>query len=160
MNQLRRLRAHLLSLQAELPIDPADLETFASDGTLEAAYGDGMAAYTLRAELHILCKNFSADTLRLMLWVMVWIRADMPPDAKHRLKFDIDILNDQSADVHLTIQSEEIIKAVDTQNGLEIFQCGVPLLGAEPLDAAKWTLFAQGGDHTCQSDPLAEWDNA
>jgi hypothetical protein len=150
MNKLASLRAHLLSIPGEITIEPDDLLTFADSGQIISSASGTNEHYEFKYKGNIIISNYSGQADKLAYWLLQWMKANQPDHLDDPIQFEADILNDDSVDLSLTIELNETVKIEQTADGILLHHVDEPSIEPIPLDAATWTLAANG-------DEVANW---
>lgn len=154
MKLLEDLRSHILSLPGEIKIDPDDLLTFADDGKIISTAEGSNAHFELNYKANIIVQNYSGGANKLFYWVLLWLAKNIPNHPPEALKWQADILNQHSTDLSLTLELNEIIKAKNTDQGVQLNYCGQPQVETEMLSAKEWSLYIVPESITT---PVAQW---
>ncbi|MGE0082004.1 MAG: phage tail protein [Thiohalomonadaceae bacterium] len=141
MKKLESLRAHLLALPGELPIDPDDLLIFADQGRVYSAATGTNRHFELRYKANIIIQNFSCQADRLMFWLLQWLAVNQPDHAPEPITFQADLLNHESTDLSISVDLTETVRVEQTAEGIRLHHCGEPSIEAEILPAKLWTLY-------------------
>ncbi|KAG0167059.1 hypothetical protein DFQ30_006426 [Apophysomyces sp. BC1015] len=114
MNKPASLRA---AIEAELPslaVSPDRLTVFIDQGSLAATGAKGLS-FEYRYVCHVLLLEFGGDSDTLFIAILEWVRANQPdlvlnPDARaHGITYEIDILDNKTADVSIKLQLTESV---------------------------------------------------
>lgn len=145
MQKLSSLRQHLLD--APLGIKPAELLTFAEDGSVEyhrpltagelAGNQDpgaaAFAAFTNPAGIeagpsfamsyaaHIIVTDFSGPPVALLWFVVKWIDQNLPgAKPSEAFRFHVDVIDHRKADVSIRLELREPVKVEIGEDGVQL----------------------------------------
>ena len=144
MNKLASLRAHLLGVPGDNNIEPDDLLTFADSGIIKSNANGTNQHFVFEYKANVIIKNYSGKVDQLAYWLLQWMKVNQPDHPEEAVIFEADILNDDSADLSLTIDINETVKAEETEEGLVLNHVDEPSIEPELLDVQEWTLLANG----------------
>lgn len=140
------LRAAIGSLFPELARDPDRLAMWIEQGNVRAT-GTAQRGFAWEYQLTIVAEDFTREPEGLFFVVVDWLRTQQPdliqPNAPG-FPFEVDVINDKTFDVKMTLPLREIVTAQPVNGGgwhLEVVPEQVPLFpDAEPLRALSGPL--------------------
>lgn len=123
MKQLKALSDHLRGLRL---IDDDRFDSWAEQGTLEpsgrkivAGFREVTLAYRLNYTAVLSWEGFTHDAYQLFAEVIQWLTAnDYDFDELGMPAFDVELVDNEAADVELTISFEEAVYTEETAEGL------------------------------------------
>ncbi|PHM73712.1 phage tail protein [Xenorhabdus kozodoii] len=121
MNKPRLLRERLTAKIPYLRDNPEYLHLFVEDGAVLATLAPSLS-YEYEYTLNLIVESFPGDQNVLMVVVVHWLREHQPdifanPDNRRSgFTFDVNILNDTTADISLDLKLTERVQ-VTTQDG-------------------------------------------
>ncbi|QQN73176.1 phage tail protein [Croceicoccus sp. YJ47] len=113
------LRAALTAAFPDLTRDPQALSIYIDKGRIAARAGPGgtnrATGFEWRYTLNVVLLDFAGDPNRLAATVLEWIRAAQPERLQNHtagdeaFSFEVDILDDDKADIAITIALDEAV---------------------------------------------------
>lgn len=138
MKKLTDLRAHLLANVPNLKRNPDKLLTFIEDGSIEFWEGPNLShLYSFPVQLII--TDYSGPVDDIILPVLSWLKIREPGhDPKNTLRFEAELLKNNSYDIAITVQVTErvIVKATDAGLDVEHILPEPPM----EMDATEWQI--------------------
>jgi hypothetical protein len=113
---LADLRDFLLASPA-LRIGADSLLTFAENGAMESYRADGNTDFRLSYDAHVIVTGFALDPCILFLVARDWLAEHAPNLSPDGVKFHVDIIDHQSADISLKFPLAETIQVAVTEDG-------------------------------------------
>jgi hypothetical protein len=137
------LRAAIGTLYPELARDPDKLAMWVEQGSVRST-GNVQRGFAWEYQLTIVAEDFTREPEGLFFVVVDWLRTQQPdliqPNAPG-FPFEVDVIDDKTFDVKMTLPLREIVTAAAVGGGgwqLEVVPEPVPLFpDAEPLRAAS-----------------------
>lgn len=114
MNKPGSLRVAIEAAIPWLVESPERLTVFIDQGSLAATGTKGLS-FEYRYVCHALLLDFTGDSDALFLAIIEWVRANQPdlvlnPDERaHGITYEIDILDNETADVSIKLQLTESV---------------------------------------------------
>lgn len=135
------LRAAITAMYPELARGPDQLAMWVERGSVRAT-GNAQRGFAWEYQLEVVAENFKREPEGLFFVVVDWLRTQQPdliqPNAPG-FPFEVDVLNDTTFDVQMSLPLREIVTAQPATGGgwqLEVIPEQVPLFpDAEPLRA-------------------------
>ncbi|MCY7297455.1 phage tail protein [Alteromonas sp. a30] len=137
MKKLASLREHLLS--ASLNIEAENLLTFAQEGQIISHQGSANQHFELQYHAVIIITAYGGDAAQIAHLVLTWLDQHQP-HAANAIKFDADIINNESVDLSLAVKLSEIIKVEHKPEGTYLTTCDEPQLDTTLAQATEWNL--------------------
>lgn len=133
------LRAAITAMYPELARGPDQLAMWVERGSVRAT-GNAQRGFAWEYQLEVVAENFKREPEGLFFVVVDWLRTQQPdliqPNAPG-FPFEVDVLNDTTFDVQMTLPLREIVTATSVADGgwqLAVVPEQVPLFpDAEPL---------------------------
>lgn len=133
------LRAAITAMFPELARGPDQLAMWVERGSVRAT-GNAQRGFAWEYQLEVVAENFKREPEGLFFVVVDWLRSHQPdlvqPNAPG-FPFEVDVLNDTTFDVQMTLPLREIVTATAVGEGgwqLAVVPEQVPLFpDAEPL---------------------------
>ncbi len=135
MKKLASLREHLLS--ASLNIDAESLLTFAQEGEVISHQGNANQHFELQYHAVIIITAYGGDAAQIAHLVLTWLNQNQP-HAPNTIKFDADIINNESVDLSIAVKLAEIIKVEQKEDGTYLTSCEEPQLDNTLAPANEW----------------------
>ncbi|MGI4815398.1 MAG: phage tail protein [Janthinobacterium lividum] len=116
------LRAALVAAIPSLATDPDKLTVFIDQGSIVAS-GTPSASFEYRYVVNALALDFSGDSDLVMLALIEWARSHQPDllsgtgDDDTGICFEVDILNNATVDLSITMQLSESVVVSTDANG-------------------------------------------
>lgn len=149
------LRAAVVALLPHLKRDPDKLAMWVERGNVRSRM-TGQRGFAWEYELKIVVEDYGKPPEALFFLVVDWLRTQQPdllaPDSPG-FPFEVDVIDEKTFDVQITLPLREIVTARQTGEGwqLEVVDETVPLFpDAEPLHAQEapiasiWVRSAEG----------------
>ena len=132
------LRAALVAAVPHLADNPDKLSVFADNGTVAAVQGDTLS-YNYRYTLSALLLDFAGDPNIVFAAVVEWVKAnqrnliDNRDNQKDGMVFDVEFLNNATADVAIKLKVTESVSARRDADGQLVAE-------AKPEPKAEWDI--------------------
>lgn len=104
MKKLAALREHLLT--SVLDLDAEKMHTFAEAGHVTSYEGE-IEAFRLTYEANVILSGYSGDPIALYLLFVEWLKTHNPMGAADALRFDVDILSEETVDLGFQVELTE-----------------------------------------------------
>lgn len=126
MDKLQSLRDAVIN--SPLKIKAKNLLTFAEKGTVLALRGeDGAnAAFQVRYTAHLIVTDATFAPQDLFFIALLWLHGACPGAAEDAIRFHVDIIDSEKADISLAVDITEIIAAVPEANGTRLVPAADP----------------------------------
>lgn len=156
------LRAALVALLPELARNPDKLAMWVENGRVRAT-GNAQRGFAWEYPLTVVVEDFTKPPETLFFIVVDWLRTQQPdlltPNAEG-FAFDVDVIDEKTADVKITLPLGEVVTAIGDGNGgwqLEVQPEPLPLFpDAEPIAPGLTSIWVRGnGDAPVQVAPDA-----
>lgn len=136
------LRAAIAAMFPELARGPDQLAMWVERGSVRAT-GNAQRGFAWEYQLEVVAENFKREPEGLFFVVVDWLRTQQPDLIQANapgFTFEVDVINDTTFDVQMTLPLREIVTATAVGVGgwqLAVVPEQVPLFpDAEPLRAA------------------------
>ena len=153
MNKPSEIRTLLTKAVPHLKRDPDSLHIFVENGNINATGAGLNLSFEYQFDLLILVTDFAGHADSLVVPLLAWCRDNQPeilmnPDRRDGFKFKAEQLNNNTADVEITLKLTERVKVYPGENGVVNIEHlpEPPLLGAP--DGITWQLFMNLGTPT------------
>lgn len=113
------LRAAIAALMPELARDPDRLAMWVERGQVRAP-GNRQHGFSWEYELILYAENFTRDPAMLFFIVVEWLRTQQPDLLAANAQgfpFEVDVIDDKTADIKITLPLREVITASDQGAG-------------------------------------------
>jgi len=129
MNKAKKLLDHLLASPLSLNRDDVML-VITNGNALSFASAENLH-FKMRYEANLLISNDSGNADALLFILLQWLDANQPDHAEDAIKFEVDMLDHQRADVTINITLEEVVKVSQTATGISLTHIDDPRM--EPV---------------------------
>lgn len=141
MKKLAHLRDHLLSTVPELQRGPDRLLTFIEDGEIEFWRGENLS-HLYRIPARVIVTDYRGEADDIVIPLLEWLQVHEPGLApQNTLRVDIEILDNKTIDLALTIQLTERV-IVTEENGQRTIRHVLPEPEMQMNPDAEWAIEA------------------
>ncbi|MFP1869266.1 phage tail protein [Lonsdalea quercina] len=154
------LRAIIVAYQPWFKENPDRLEVYVTSGKVNSG-GTASVSYRYEYELNVLAMDYPYDLDSLTVPVLAWARQHQPalllnPDLRREgIKFDAEILDNDTADVLYTIKASEMVIVTFDAGGKPIVRHrDEPTCGDMFSPDEQWSLLAVN-ENTGEQQPLS-----
>lgn len=119
MKKAGLLRAALVAAHSDFAKNPDRLAMWVEKGRVTARLGP-QRGFAWEYDLIVLVSSFAGDPSWLMFWICDWLRAQQPDlvaSGAEGFPFEVDILDEKTADVQITLALREIVSAIPGPDG-------------------------------------------
>lgn len=158
MRKLQALREHLINSVPGLKRDPARLLTYVEDGALQFKRGPHLS-HQLKYPAKLVVTDFSGDIEQLTIPLLQWISRYQPDiHFDTGISFEAEILNNNKADLLITVQlSERVVAKLDCSNARIEVEHPLPAYEIDPCMPEYWQLWLRQLEGNEDFKLIAEW---
>ncbi|MDU9395398.1 phage tail protein [Pseudomonas sp. zfem003] len=149
MNKPSSLRRHLLASVPDLQRNPDRLLVFIDNGTLRCTAARSLS-WEYNYDLQVILTDYAGDPDLIMLPLLGWLRVNQPEllanldRAREAVSFEVDILDNDKADVACTLRlTERVVVSHDANGQVQLSHPGEPQPSEALLDP-DWPAPGQG----------------
>lgn len=141
MKKLAHLRQHLLDRLPNLKRNPEALLTFIEDGEIEFWRGEGLS-HLYRIPARIIVTDYRGEADDIVIPVLEWLQIYEPGlDPTNTLRIEVEILNNKTIDLALTIRLTERVIVKD-ENGQRTIRHVLPEPEMQMNPGVEWEIDA------------------
>ena len=118
MIKLKDLHTYLLNSKLKLPAE--HLMVFATEGKITSFSGGTNNAFKSDYTANILITQCAYEVNTIGFLVLQWINENEPYQDESKIDFQVDILNSNSADIHLKIRLSETVNPDVREDGTQL----------------------------------------
>tara|TARA_R110000751_G_scaffold15083_10_gene48787 strand:- start:2369 stop:2794 length:426 start_codon:yes stop_codon:yes gene_type:complete len=115
MNKLKQARTYLLG--CGLGIEARHLLTFAEKGQISSWRSDRNGNFTIAYTAHFILTDYCKAPQDVFFKLAQWLKENCPNAPEDALKFHVDILDHDKADISIALEMTDILNLVQGPNG-------------------------------------------
>ncbi len=116
MKKPSELRAYLLACVPELTTNPQKLQVFIDAGTLQARLQNNLN-FEYQYTLNIIVTDMAYHTDNVLVPLLCWLKVNQTDLADDAVKFEADILDNDTVDFSLTVPLTERVLVTENADG-------------------------------------------
>ena len=128
MKKLASLQQHLLN--CPLDIRAEDLMVFATEGVITSSDGKANKHFSYRYNANIILVKATHQLSEITFVLLQWLHKNQPFADADIIEFKADIVDSNSADIHLTVQLSEVVRCQEQDGGLALVADDAPDMDA------------------------------
>lgn len=120
MKKLHDLRQHLLDCPLQIPADK--LLTFTRKGHLTSAAGRPFqnGGFSVSYLANVVITDFTGDAIAFLYILTQWLHTNQPGMPPEALKFQVDIIDHQKADLSIEVELTDVVKVEQLPEGTQL----------------------------------------